>query len=179
MWGVLGCFADDMSKGIDFFAVKLAFSSLDHKELRQEATVYTHLSQVGPTLSDRVRIPRYFGLSQEDVQTGTTPMLALVLSFEPGDAVREALDDRDRLDVRSRSQAAFLTLVRRTDLQTAVKQLYARGVCHGDLAPRNALRMQDGTYLDQLSTSGEARALITDGDYDQRHDLSALDTEFP
>ncbi|KAI0710694.1 hypothetical protein C8Q76DRAFT_69519 [Earliella scabrosa] len=79
-------------------------------------------------------------------------MLALVLSFEPGDAVREALDDRDR-----------------TDLQTAVKQPHARGVCHGDLAPRTVLRMQDGTW----TIVDFGRGLITDDDYDQRHDLSA------
>lgn len=93
--------------GIDLLVVKLALSTRGQEHLKREAAAYARLAQArgalgNGKLTDRVRIPRCFGLFREVVQSqdsegsSSTPMVALVLSYEPGKRVREALDESMR-----------------------------------------------------------------------------------
>ena len=183
VWGCIAAAHDGIAHGIEFLVVKLALTPSGHEELQKEMAIYDHLLRVGSMLTERVRIPRCYGLyretgtCQEDPDSHTSlPMLALVMSLEPGKHARGVLDESQWYvpSVRPVVLVSQLMLACRRDLQAAVEALHERGVCHLDLAPRNVLLNNDNTLT--IIDFGQA-SLTTDEDARQE-DLEALHTEF-
>ncbi|KAI0741174.1 hypothetical protein C8Q76DRAFT_791515 [Earliella scabrosa] len=166
VWGAIAALNDGIQHGIEFLVVKLALTENGHEELRNEMTVYAHLARAGavPMLTERVRLPRYYGLYREKPRKeadaeGFFPMLALVMSLETGEhpGRDHTLNERQWRDLRE-----------------AVERLHESGVCHLDLAPRNVLLNKDNT----LTIIDFGRASLTNDAVARQQDLDALDTNF-
>ena len=101
VWGAIAAAHDGITHGIEFLAVKMALTPRGHEELQHEMKIYAHLAQAGPALTQRVNIPRCYGLFREtppeDADPDTFfPMLALVMSFERGECASEEQSESQR-----------------------------------------------------------------------------------